>query len=98
MVAAGAAGRVRAAVTALRGGAVSALLLSRLAAALGAALNEKGGRHDPQAEVRRVPPLLKEDRPEDRQATEPRHVRHARASRAARARGAVLQTQALAGR
>src|SRR5436190_1643482 len=46
---------------------------------------------DPQAQDRRVPPVLAQDRSEDRQAPQPRHLRDARQGREARARSAVLQ-------
>ena len=42
-------------------------------------------------DVRRIPPLFAQDRSEDRQAPQPRHLRLARGGRAARARSAVLQ-------
>src|SRR5215470_1118878 len=47
--------------------------------------------HDPQALVRRIPPLLAQGQPQDRQAPQPRHLRLARRGEEARARGAVLQ-------
>src|SRR5215470_12968158 len=52
----------------------------------------EGTEHrDPQAEVRRLSPLLTQDRSEDRPASQPRHLQITRGSRTTRARGAVLQ-------
>jgi hypothetical protein len=47
--------------------------------------------HDPQAQVRRLPPLFTQARPEDRPAAQPRHLQDPRGGREARARGPVLQ-------
>src|SRR5262249_21744406 len=47
--------------------------------------------HDPQAELRRVSPLLAQAEPDDGQAAQPRHVPDTSRGRSARARGAVLQ-------
>src|SRR5262245_52376934 len=47
--------------------------------------------HDPQTFLRQIPPLLTQEKPEDRQAPQSRHVCFARGSAQARARGPGLQ-------
>jgi len=49
-------------------------------------------RHDSKIAVRRIPPVLPQEEPEDGQAQKPGNVRHAREGRSPRARRAVLQT------
>src|SRR5436309_9715303 len=49
-------------------------------------------RHDPQAFLRQIPPLLAQEEPENRQAPQSRHLCIARGRAQARARGPVLQT------
>ena len=51
--------------------------------------------NDPQAEIRRIPPLLAQGRSEDRQAAQPRHVQESRGGGETRARSAVLQAARL---
>jgi uncharacterized membrane protein (DUF373 family) len=54
----------------------------------------KGSReHDPQAEVRRLPALFAQARPENRQEAQPRDVQEPRRRAPPRARGAVLQAE-----
>ena len=48
--------------------------------------------HDQKIEIRRVPPLLEEERPENWKALELRYVQIEGSGREARARGAVFQT------
>src|SRR5262249_19674758 len=52
-------------------------------------------RDDPQAQIRPVPPLLAQAQPEDRQASQPRHVPEPSGCRKARTRRAVLQARRL---
>src|SRR5688572_4684365 len=47
--------------------------------------------HDPQTEIRAIPPVFTEEESEDRQTAKPWHVRHPRRSREARACRSILQ-------
>lgn len=51
-----------------------------------------GACDDPQAAIRRIPAVFAQEEPENRQASQSRHVPHAQGSAAARARHPILQT------
>src|SRR5436190_19999560 len=59
----------------------------------GCRLGSGGASHDPQAQGRTLPAVLEEDRSEDEEAPEPRHVLVTSRRREAREGGAVLQAK-----
>src|SRR5439155_1525759 len=51
--------------------------------------------HDPQTRLRRLPPLLPQTQPQDRQTSQPRYLQDPRGRRKARTRRPVLQARRL---